>query len=678
MSVASDEHFLRAWAERADETAFRSLVGRYAGFVYGAALRRVGDAGLAEEITQDVFSRLSQNAARLSGHRALSGWLHRSTMLIALDRLRHRRRYDARVEHFLQMNTQSSDPLAEALPHLDEALDQLATRDREVLVLHFFDRLTFPEIATRLGGTADAARMRTNRALSALSASLRKKGVTLSVTALSAGLGSTFAQAAPASLAIIPAALGAGKVSALSVIIHALQTMKTAKAAAVALLALVLATPLIFQQQQIAAAEGRIAALTRTRNVQADTVKTGESSVAGNVLRTAKASAPRLDLKRLAEHALKSPPFGALAIRPEIAKLDTNNLVGLIETVLQGGLLPGARDKLAVILLDELEGRDVGLHVKASFAALSPNAVFVQDSGLDQEICWRMEDSLIQWILEDRAEAEAWMAVNREEWNRRRCVRMELQEAAAYFASDPERAFKLMENLKTSDCYTVLRLSNGIFPPDQHLPMARWATSLSDVEKRRALITEALRMRWRADGESEGKFMESSEETLLGLGLDDDDLVQVATRIADNRNNSKGLRKQSFPWIEKILPPNRAAYAKGMLIGRLGLSIDEHAMLAEEAGKENGDEAVAGFIEHLDPNGGAHIVGQPSHSEIGFQVALRVKDPARRLELLSAAWAIFQAMSQEKAASVLESANLSAAEIREIRERAATRTPKKP
>ena len=131
MSGLSDEKYLRAWAERADETAFRALVGRYAGFIYGAALRRVGDAGLAEEITQDVFARLSQNAARLVGHPAISGWLHRAAMLLALDRLRRRRRAEHRIAQLSQMNTPSdTDPLAEALPHLDEALDQLATRDR--------------------------------------------------------------------------------------------------------------------------------------------------------------------------------------------------------------------------------------------------------------------------------------------------------------------------------------------------------------------------------------------------------------------------------------------------------------------------------------------------------------------------------------------------------------------
>jgi DNA-directed RNA polymerase specialized sigma24 family protein len=108
MREATDEHFLRAWAEKADESAFRSLVGRYAGFVHGAALRRTRDAGLAEEITQDVFARLAQNAARLAGHPALSGWLHRAAMLFALERLRSRARHEKRLEEFAAMNAPMS------------------------------------------------------------------------------------------------------------------------------------------------------------------------------------------------------------------------------------------------------------------------------------------------------------------------------------------------------------------------------------------------------------------------------------------------------------------------------------------------------------------------------------------------------------------------------------------
>ena len=74
-----------------------SLVRRCGGW----ATRGVGDAGLAEEIAQDIFARLSQNAARLTMHPLLAGWLHRTTMLLALDRLRRRMRLSGRSSTFL-------------------------------------------------------------------------------------------------------------------------------------------------------------------------------------------------------------------------------------------------------------------------------------------------------------------------------------------------------------------------------------------------------------------------------------------------------------------------------------------------------------------------------------------------------------------------------------------------
>src|SRR6185436_19892470 len=149
MSEMNDEQLLRAWAGRADERAFRSLFARYSGLVYGAAIRRVSDAGLAEEITQDVFARLSRNAGRLASHPTLAGWLHRATMLVALDRLRQRTQRERKRAQLSEMNMTSADrdPLADALPLLDEVIDRLSSRDREVLLLHFAEQLTFPQIA---------------------------------------------------------------------------------------------------------------------------------------------------------------------------------------------------------------------------------------------------------------------------------------------------------------------------------------------------------------------------------------------------------------------------------------------------------------------------------------------------------------------------------------------------
>src|SRR2546428_9701637 len=70
-----------AYARRGSETGFRALVTRHVHLVYATALRQVGDAGLAEEITQNVFIVLARKAPRLAGSRTLAGWLHRTAIL---------------------------------------------------------------------------------------------------------------------------------------------------------------------------------------------------------------------------------------------------------------------------------------------------------------------------------------------------------------------------------------------------------------------------------------------------------------------------------------------------------------------------------------------------------------------------------------------------------------------
>src|SRR2546429_1393655 len=83
MPVSPDCELVTAYAAAGSETAFRALVTRHVPLVYATALRQVGDAGLAEEITQNVFIVLARKAPRLAGSRTLAGWLPRTPILEA-------------------------------------------------------------------------------------------------------------------------------------------------------------------------------------------------------------------------------------------------------------------------------------------------------------------------------------------------------------------------------------------------------------------------------------------------------------------------------------------------------------------------------------------------------------------------------------------------------------------
>ena len=98
MSERTDQHLLQLWASRGDETAFRAFADRYSGFVFGTARRRIADSSLAEEITQDVFAAAARQAAKLCSHVSVTAWLHRTTMLTVLDRMRRHARQRRKIE----------------------------------------------------------------------------------------------------------------------------------------------------------------------------------------------------------------------------------------------------------------------------------------------------------------------------------------------------------------------------------------------------------------------------------------------------------------------------------------------------------------------------------------------------------------------------------------------------
>jgi RNA polymerase sigma-70 factor (ECF subfamily) len=87
----SDDDLMRRLAT-GDAEASRLLVGRHLGRVHGFAARVLGDAMEAEDVTQEVFLRLWQQAPgwRPGGAR-LSTWLYRVTLNRCLDRRARRR-----------------------------------------------------------------------------------------------------------------------------------------------------------------------------------------------------------------------------------------------------------------------------------------------------------------------------------------------------------------------------------------------------------------------------------------------------------------------------------------------------------------------------------------------------------------------------------------------------------
>jgi len=205
--VEEATELLRRYASEKSEAAFAELVRRHVNLVYSVALRQVaGDAQLAEDVAQQVFTALARKAAALAGRAALSGWLYRSTHFAASDVVRRERRRRAREQEAHTMDEFSPSPASEpewdrVRPTIDAAIAELDERDRDAVSLRFFNGCSFADIGARLRLTENAARMRVERALDKLHASLARRGITSTTAALGVALANQVGIAAPAGLA---------------------------------------------------------------------------------------------------------------------------------------------------------------------------------------------------------------------------------------------------------------------------------------------------------------------------------------------------------------------------------------------------------------------------------------------------------------------------------------------
>lgn len=218
-----DAELLRRYAESGEEAAFAALVQRHLNLVYSAALRQLnGDAHLAADVAQLVFTDLARKARELTGHRVLAGWLFTSTRFAAAKVVRgEQRRHVREQEAHLMQELSQNDADAQldwqrVRPVLDEALGELKEDDREAILLRFFQGSDYATVGARLHLAENTARMRVERALDKLRSRLESRGVTSTAAVLAAALGHQAVVAAPAGLAttITGAALsGAGAVS---------------------------------------------------------------------------------------------------------------------------------------------------------------------------------------------------------------------------------------------------------------------------------------------------------------------------------------------------------------------------------------------------------------------------------------------------------------------------------
>lgn len=139
-----------------DESAFQSIYDRYSERVYNFSFLLLKDTGWSEDIVQEVFVKLWNSRNNLDPKGKMWTYLYVLTRRASLNKLRDIKNSDACFDRVWENISQLADCSHEKLvvkelsAKLDEVLQELPTRQREVFTLSRFEGFTHQEIAEKL------------------------------------------------------------------------------------------------------------------------------------------------------------------------------------------------------------------------------------------------------------------------------------------------------------------------------------------------------------------------------------------------------------------------------------------------------------------------------------------------------------------------------------------------
>jgi len=137
-----------------DMDALRAIYDAYSSGVYSLAFRRLGDAGTAEEVVQDVFLRVWHAAPQWNESRGpFESWLFVVTRNLIYDRLRDKQRQGHMVTHTtwdVMDDVPMPDLVSDTIIDTDTTahlLEGLSREQREIVTMIYVDGFTTAEVA---------------------------------------------------------------------------------------------------------------------------------------------------------------------------------------------------------------------------------------------------------------------------------------------------------------------------------------------------------------------------------------------------------------------------------------------------------------------------------------------------------------------------------------------------
>ncbi|HEY4389171.1 MAG TPA: RNA polymerase sigma factor [Ktedonobacteraceae bacterium] len=177
----AEQRMIVTRALQGDQAAFTAIVDQYSTLMLRTASMIVGDRDIAEDVVQDALIQAWHHLADLRKAGALRPWLMRIVVNQCISFKRRLTRSAAFMRQAL--SEQETDLIAQAADDhkgrmerdwdLAQAIKELPMKQRVVIVLHYYNGMTLPEMSQTLNTSENTLKKRIQAALTNLRRILR-------------------------------------------------------------------------------------------------------------------------------------------------------------------------------------------------------------------------------------------------------------------------------------------------------------------------------------------------------------------------------------------------------------------------------------------------------------------------------------------------------------------------
>jgi RNA polymerase sigma-70 factor (ECF subfamily) len=159
-------------AQQNDDEAFYKLISKYKVQLYKIAYSYFKNEQDALEAVQETTFRAYKNIKKLKQLQYAKTWLIRIMINYCIDEQKRKKKYN----HFIYKETEESTTIDNTRMEIEEAIEKLDSKYRQVIILKYFEDLKIKDIALVMKRPEGTIKTWLNKALKKLKNMLEKEG----------------------------------------------------------------------------------------------------------------------------------------------------------------------------------------------------------------------------------------------------------------------------------------------------------------------------------------------------------------------------------------------------------------------------------------------------------------------------------------------------------------------